>query len=277
MQPSLPTRAISRLLAAYLRFVPVSFGKWRLRTLLAPWLVARLEPGPWIRVSGVSKFEWLVLTGEAGGERSTVKSFTQLLAPGDTMIDIGANIGFFALIGASIVGDSGRVVAFEPDPIVADRARENASLNGMTNLAVVTSAVGAAPGTLQLHRGGWDSEGSSLYLQEPDAPGDVLVPVTTLDAWLETAGIDRVAVLKIDAEGAELDIIAGAGQLLSRNDAPAIIIEANPVTLRAAGVTTAQLRSALAAHGYVMTVIETMEWRGEMVENWLARKGLVFT
>lgn len=263
---------VSRFFAAYLKHGPIAFGKWRLRKLLAPWLVARLDTGPWIRVTGVSMFEWKVLAGEASGEQATLAQFRRLVRPGDVVLDVGANIGSYALTAASIAGDAGRVIAFEPDPAVAERIRQNAALNGMTNVTVVASAVGAVSGTLQLHLGDWDSEGSSVYLREAGTPGSVAVPITSLDEYLRDAGIDRVAVVKIDAEGAELDILNGAPHLLSRVDAPAIIIEANPLTLRAAGVTMGQLRGALENFGYSVSVIEVMRWRDETVENWLAKK-----
>ena len=271
-RPSLFSRIVSRSFAAFLQFSPVEFGKWRLRRWLAPWLVAQLDTGPWIRVSGVSKFEWDVLRGAASGEYATARVFCDLVKAGDVVLDVGANIGYYALTAASRVGAAGRVIAFEPDPVVAERIRQNVELNGMDNVTVVASAVGARDGTLQLHLGGWDSEASSVYLHEPDAKGTVAVPVTTLDDFLRVASIGHVAVLKIDAEGAELDILHGAQALLTRADAPVVIVEANPLTLRAAGVTVVQLRAALDNCGYVVSVIQVMSWRGEMVENWLATR-----
>jgi FkbM family methyltransferase len=250
---------------------PFERGKWRLGQLLAPWLVTRLDTGPWIRVSGVSEFEWRAIRGESAGETGTLAAFSGLLRDGGIVIDVGANIGFYTLTAAIDVGIAGRVVAFEPNAGAAARLRENIAINRLTNVTVAQSAVGARDGTITFHLA-TDSEASSVYAGGDDVATTVTVPIVSLDRYLAAAGIGHVDVLKIDAEGAELDVLGGARELLSQPDAPSIIVEANPVTLRAADRSTADLRALLLESGYTVSCIETMRWRGEIVENWLAQK-----
>ena len=239
--PSRGSRTITALVRAYLQNVPIERGKWWLRRKAAPWLVARLDTGPWVRISGLCDFEWAVLERVETSESRTAELFTKLLAPGQIVIDVGANVGYYALTAAMGVGSAGRVVAFEPAPATAERLRENAALNDFSNLTVVQAAVSDVSGTscFQLAH---DSEGSSLYSVGEDAVGSVNARVTTLDTLAVELGLDRVDLIKIDAEGAEVAVIRGARHLLSRADAPKVIVEANPVTLRAAGESPASLR-----------------------------------
>ncbi len=92
----------------------------------------------------------------------------------------------------------------------------------------------------------------------------------TLDAQVE--GLGRIDLIKIDAEGAEVRVIRGTHRLLSSSAAPVLILEANPVTLRASGESIETLRIELESLGYTIERIETIPWRGEITENWLATK-----
>lgn len=265
------SRQLATLVRLYLRYSPVQRGKWWLRRRAAPWLVARLDTGPWIRVSGVTPLEWSVLEGTEAAEGRTAEVFDRLLAPGRVVLDVGANVGYYSLTAAARVGASGRVIAFEPGPTVARRLRENAELNGLANLTVVQAAVADAPGTHRFQLAE-DSEGSSLYEGAADAVGTVEVAVTTLDREVSERGLTRVDLVKIDAEGAEVGVLRGARRLLSGADAPALVVEANPVTLKAAGESMESLRAELEDLGYRIEVIESMPWRGAVTENWLAKK-----
>jgi len=235
-------------------------------------LVGRLDTGPWIRVSGVAGLEWHVLLGQDVAEAAAAEALTKLVKPGQTIIDVGANIGYFSLTAAVLVGDSGRVIAFEPHPVAAGRLRQNVALNDLSNVEIVEAAVAHTPGSLRLFLGE-DSEGSSLYdlgLEPNLAVADVRA--LTLDDYVVAERIGKVDLLKIDAEGAEVNVLRGAQCLLSVPDAPAVIIEANPLTLQAAGESIDALRSKLQSLGYKISILERINWLGTTVENWLATK-----
>jgi FkbM family methyltransferase len=257
---SLWQRVLSRTVAGY----PFARGRSRLLRITAPWLVAQLEGGAWVRTSGVVDAEWSFLAGKTKEERSLlrVRSF---LSSGMTFVDVGANIGYFSLPSASIVGPTGKVIAFEPTPAVADRLRENIRLNRLANVTVVQSAVSDYEGRAQFFQSADDPEGNSLYGQ-PSSSAPLEVATVTLDDELSRRGIFGVNLIKIDAEGAELAVLKGARRVLAA-DHPAILLEVNPLTLRASGVTSERLLNQLSEYGYHWEEIERALWQGVTVTN----------
>lgn len=260
-------RALSSVVRQVLLHAPVERGTWMLRRRTSPWLVARLPTGPWIRVSGVSSLEWAVFEGRESPEARTLEVFLARVRAGMTVIDVGSNIGLYTLPVAARVGPSGRVIAIEPNPIVARRLRENLARNWFHNVSVIEAAATDVRGTLQLHLGD-DSECSSLYGEA--GFGSIDVRATTVDEQVQAAALPRVDLLKIDVEGAELSALRGAEQLLAGPDPPVLLVEANPVTLRAAGTSIAALRDCIESFGYRISVVQRIVWGGAQTENWLA-------
>jgi FkbM family methyltransferase len=167
----------------------------------------------------------------------------ELLGPGDTFVDVGAHIGWFSTIAAGRVGETGQVVAIEPYPANATVLKDNLARNRCRNVRVLGSAVGSAPGTLTLARGA-DSGGVTAL--DWVRTGRVEVPVTTLDEAL--AGVGPVALLKIDVEGWEAQVLRGAARTLAR--AGRVLIEINPPALRRAGSSPEELSGILAEAGF---------------------------
>ncbi len=130
------------------------------------------------------------------------------LREGDCVIDIGANIGAFAVLAARMVGETGRVFAYEPDPVCCERLRENVQLNGLQNVVVVNSAVSGEAGTARLHR--HDKNAFSSLFQDVDGRVDehaesFEVSVVGIDEVI--ARCERpVRLLKVDCEGAEYEM-----------------------------------------------------------------------
>jgi FkbM family methyltransferase len=129
------------------------------------------------------------------------------LKPGDTVVDIGANIGSFSVLAASLVGPKGRVVCFEPIPDIADRLKANIALNEFTNVVCIVEAVEAATGCIDIHV----TEKSSLSTAqitrtENNAASRLNVPTTTLAHSMERLDLSRINLLKVDCEGSEYGI-----------------------------------------------------------------------
>jgi FkbM family methyltransferase len=148
------------------------------------------------------------------------------VSAGDTCIDVGANIGVHAVALARAVGPTGRVVAIEADPAVADRLDANVLLNGLENVRVVRAAAHATSGlTLGLNTTPPSSrshaQGSLLRLGH--LTGSV-VAVPTLK--VDDLGLRDVRLVKVDVEGAEWDVLQGALTTLER-DHPTIVFEFN--------------------------------------------------
>ena len=140
--------------------------------------------------------------------------FADRIAFGDGVIDIGANDGTWACGFAERVGDTGHVLAVEPDPVTCERAIERCRM--LPQVTVLQAAVGAASGMRLLYRDPDDSRRSSLWERNVIAVGGghIDVPVMTLD---EIAGrVPNLAAIKIDAQGAEVDILRGAPETLAR-------------------------------------------------------------
>jgi len=128
------------------------------------------------------------------------------LGPGDNVIDIGANVGSFAILAASIVGATGKVFAFEPAGATFSRLKRNIELNGLRNLTAVNAAIGPADGEIQLYLG--DRSAYASMLQEVGGRTET-VRARTLASVIEEFGLNHVKLLKLDCEGAEYDILGG--------------------------------------------------------------------
>ncbi len=175
------------------------------------------------------------------------------LRPGDVVLDVGANVGFLTVLAARLVGPSGQVVAFEPVPANARQVRRNAALNRQAQVRVVEAAVGERDGTATLvlarHAGGAALAGADL---PPDACGERVVDVVTLDGWLAGHAArlpGPVRLLKVDVEGAEPAVLRGAAGLLA-GARPLVLLEVDAATAAGAEAKFADCRRILAAHGY---------------------------
>jgi FkbM family methyltransferase len=146
-------------------------------------------------------------------------------SPGQTVVDIGANVGVFSLWAASRIGPTGRLISAEPHPLSYRYLERNLAPFAPFARPVQT-ACGASEGELELHYVPGRLSVSS-FEPRPDRTGHVRVPVARLDALAATGGIDHVDLLKIDVEGAEEQVIEGAGSLLARVRRLVIEIEAN--------------------------------------------------
>lgn len=157
-----------------------------------------------------------------------IKFLRELVKPGDTVVDIGANYGVYALSLAKKVGSSGHVWAFEPATSTAELLRESASANDINWLEVRQQALSNRQGTAWLQMPGQPELNSLASLDSSGAaseagPGEE-VPVTTLDACLEQFGWSEVDVLKIDAEGEEERILLG-GMRFFEDLSPLVMFE----------------------------------------------------
>lgn len=159
-------------------------------------------------------------------ERPLRRTLLSVLRPGMTFFDVGANIGYFSLLAAQQVGSTGRVVAFEPVPRNLEFLRRNLTLNPALNIiTVVPAAVSESRGETTLHLG-WHEGNASLLADARGTTTDAIsVPTLPLDAYLEEQGIERVDVLKMDIEGAEIFALAGMAKGLEAGRYGHLLIE----------------------------------------------------
>ena len=161
-------------------------------------------------------------------EPALTAAFLHLVQPGQVVLDIGMHLGYYATLFAVLVGSEGRVHAFEPTPSTRELARRNT--DRFPQIAVHPLALWSSSGTLSLRDYGvkwmgWNSLRTAKLDEEPVTPKQIDVKTTTLDEFRGTLPENpRVALIKIDAESAERDIIAG-GKGLLRKDQPLISVE----------------------------------------------------
>lgn len=165
------------------------------------------------------------------------------LRTGDTFLDVGANAGYHSLLASEAVGASGQVLAFEPVPHIRKRLERNLQLNAIANVVVIQAAVASTPGRVEFFvSDNPENSGLSSLRQRGGAQHPITVEATTLDAVC--AGLRQPpALIKIDVEGAEAEVLRGGARVLGAADAPCLVFEAYPPN-------DLELFSILGSHGY---------------------------
>jgi FkbM family methyltransferase len=172
-----------------------------------------------------------------------------LLKPGDVVIDGGANIGLFTLLAAAGVGSQGCVIACEPSPTTMRLLRENVDRNGFDWVELREVALASEPGRLSLRVFTPGSGFSSFAPADTTNGVEVEVEVATLDD-VASAVLDRLKLVKLDVEGAELRALRGAPQVLTRAR-PDFILELEPEHLERQGGSIAEVQELFDDAGYV--------------------------
>jgi FkbM family methyltransferase len=150
---------------------------------------------------------------------------TRLLGAGMRVVDVGANRGWYTVLAARLVGPTGTVVAVEPDPVPLAQLRVNVEANGLSNVTIIDHAVGDEEGEFRFVT---ERESALSHLARDDADTgarDFRVRVQRLDDLVEDTRLGTVDFVKVDVEGAELAVLAGAPQLLTAPDRPVLLVE----------------------------------------------------
>lgn len=185
-------------------------------------------------------------------EQNFTACLSRYLSEGSVFVDIGANIGYYTILAALRVGQTGHVYSFEPNPKAFSYLQENVALNRLNNVSLQNVALGDSntTGHLKLCLGQLGL--SRLITDNADDDDLVSVPIITLDAWLQ--GYDeqapKVDVMKIDAEGAEMLILQGGHQLLSAASPPYLLVEVEDRWLQRMGSSGQQVLQYLSELGY---------------------------
>lgn len=226
----------------------VARGKWHGYEML-------LDPGDWS--------ERVFLVVGRYYDLGSQLVMRELLTPGSTFIDVGANIGMLTLLAARLVGPEGRVVSFEPNPEVRARLEENIRRNRIGHVEVRAQGLSDAPGELVLHvperHSGEGSFAAATGGEGPAIAARYAVRVVRGDeAGLEAAAArpgSRV-VLKLDVEGFECRALRGLAGFIGRTR-PLVLTEANAEHLGRAGASLDELFGIMAGHGYEAYAVGT--------------------
>jgi FkbM family methyltransferase len=163
--------------------------------------------GAGLRFCGTGGYPGYVLGTSEPDEQALLETE---LEPGDVFYDIGANIGFFSTLAGRLVGPTGRVFAFEPYPLSADRAEANAALNSFEHVTIVQAAVGRGPGSATLA-----IRGDAATHHIATGGDGISVDVVGIDNWMRSCGVRPPTFVMIDAEGAELEVLEGMLEVLA--------------------------------------------------------------
>jgi FkbM family methyltransferase len=243
-------------LRAYVRFAPWRLGKRALWTRVAGPLARR--PRPFVcrtaygaRLAGDQRLIMPRCIYWFGTWEPPLSAWiARTLRPGDVFVDVGANFGYFTLLGARAVAPGGSVVAVEAAPETVRRLQENLARNRAGDVRVVQAAAAAREGRIPFYRAPWnDAESSTVPREGTEPAGEV--PALPLPRLLSDTELQRARVIKVDVEGGELAVLEGlrpaAGRL--RPDAE-IVVEAHRDMLAAQGASLSDLLELLHPAGF---------------------------
>lgn len=185
-------------------------------------------------------------------EQETTAQFKRLVKPGMTVLDIGAHVGYYARMSSQLVGQAGRVIAFEPHPRTFEYLMKNVA--SLLNVTTVQAAVAETEGTAELYDYLMMSASGSLHydealvdLQRAHATKDDIAPrlaqglpvqkytvrTAPIDDILQELNVPKVDFVKMDIEGAEMGALRGMKRTISESPDLNLVMEYNPVALRA--------------------------------------------
>lgn len=193
------------------------------------------------------------------------------IQPGSVFYDIGANVGFFSVLGAHLVGAAGKVYCFEPVPENASAIRHNLNLNQFQNVTLVEKAIAAEDGQAELLVTGY-SGGATLASagSPPDVQRTITVDVVSIDSGLQQGLWAAPDVVKVDVEGAELSVLHGMTETL-RRCRPVLVYEVDDERQDALDRKQGEIEAFLRELGYRLTLLEdSYPGNGWLVVNYLA-------
>jgi len=168
-----------------------------------------------------------------GHEPNVTSLFYSLVEKGMTVVDVGANFGYFTILAAKLVGNEGLVLAFEPEPTVYKALIKNIQVNNWNNVRPLQLAVG-------------DLNGKEFNISPNVNPLETI----SLDSFLQT----DVDIVKIDVEGGELEVLRGMKNILAKGKVK-IICEVHPAQLSSLGYSTKEIEELLRQYDYNIYLI----------------------
>jgi len=202
-------------------------------------------------------------------ELETTQHVEQMVKPGMVILDVGAHVGYYARLFASLTGDSGQVIAFEPHPRTHEVLKQN--VQKLANVNTLQIAVAEQEGTAELYDYLMMSASGSLHYDESMADlqraqigeYDIAprqstefqmqkysVKTVPIDKCLMEMGISEVDFVKMDIEGAEMGALRSMKQTISRSPNLSLIMEYNPQALKAFGYDPTQALAEVLAMGF---------------------------
>jgi FkbM family methyltransferase len=189
-----------------------------------------------------------------------------LLRPGDVFVDVGANIGYFSLLAATVVGSSGQVFAFEPDPGNFELMLASLQYNDLAStVQAVQAALAEEDGEASLYLSDDNLGDHKIYAPSQQRPS-LAIKLLQGSRYLQSR-VQHIDLIKVDTQGAEYRVMQGLMPLLQgQQEPPAVLIELTPLSLREAGSSGRALVELLATLGQPFWIVDHIEHRLVSVE-----------
>lgn len=233
-----------------------------------------------INISGIESRFWtttllLQNTIEYFQEQTQLQRFIENLVPGDIVWDIGANIGSYSIFSAKKIDNAGHIYAFEPESGVYSILKRNIRLNKIRNVTPIPVAIGDFDGETDLYVSGTDtvhSMGDHSLIQRPETSRSKKkvrkIKLRTGQAVVQQWQVPPPTAMKVDVEGAELKVLNGMGEILSKPTFRLLLCEVHPTLLPSYGDSVAEVESTILGAGFLITEIVQ---RGDQF-HWMCTK-----
>jgi FkbM family methyltransferase len=195
-------------------------------------------------------------------EDEETRWLTNVLRPGMTVVDVGANIGYYSVLAAQQVGASGRVLAFEPDPRNYQLLLENIALNNAANVLAFNTALGERKGGAKLRLSPDNHGDHRLWASSTACNGreEVDVSVERLEDVLVDHDVGTIDLMKVDVQGYEYHVQSGMASLLASGKVHAILSEFWPDGIDSAGGSAHGYLVRFLSSGYTLSAMVGGEW-----------------
>lgn len=183
------------------------------------------------------------------GVQSAIEKFLPI---GGTFVDLGANEGYFTVLGAKKIGPNGRVVAVEPQAHLQPIIAENLRLNGIASAKVLQLAVSNKPGTVTINLAP-NNGASGIYLSSRYHVSTETVSARTLTQILNDEQLDRIDLMKVDIEGSEYEAVMGSPEVFEQHRVRVLALDLHPKILADNGRRAQDIVERLASWDYRLT------------------------
>jgi len=185
-------------------------------------------------------------------EKAEIDFLKYFLKEEDVFLDIGANIGLFSLYASNIVGESGKIFAFEPTPKTFVRLNSNIELNKKQNIVALNIGLSNEDGLVDFNvsNDGYDAWNSIVDLDILVNRNKIKIKFKTLDSFIEEYDLRKISLVKLDVEGWEKFVLQGSHRLLSKTDAPVFLVEFAEKNAFKAGYYCNEVFDLMESYGY---------------------------
>jgi FkbM family methyltransferase len=172
------------------------------------------------------------------------------LEPGDTFVDVGANIGYYSLLASGLVGE-GEIFAIEASPPIYAELLRHLHLNSTRNVRPINIAVSSHSGRTRLFLKQLESPGTTSMVEEEGASLQAETEMAPMTALFTKEAFSRIRLIKIDVEGAEWSVVKGLAELLEHSSLDLeILVEVNPKRIMLEGGTISELIAVFKQAGF---------------------------